>query len=104
MTIESYRQWAREDAEREYACPPRFEQDPEYWDAFTEEYRHGYEAALLRMWPLVEAMQEAQDDTVELRETLDKVGLAYANERRRRVTRMKDYIEQAISSLNLPKP
>ena len=56
MTIpDHYRQWAAKEAERKY---PR-KMWPEGTLDEVRRQRMGYEAALLRMWPLVDALQKA---------------------------------------------
>ncbi len=84
---EHYRQWAKQEAEREY---PR-KMWPEGTLDEVRRQREGYEAALLRMWPVVEALQR-MCEWHEKQATWDKGDNGYYA------------AKQALSSLNLPQP
>jgi len=93
MTIESYRQWAKEEAEREYPkCNGANRIHPHV------SLSAGYEAALLRMWPLVEALEKAVGAWEPLLADADLD--AGSNPAWLTVHHAKS----ALSSLNLPKP
>ncbi len=88
---EHYRQWAKQEAEREY---PR-KMWPEGTLDEVRRQRKGYEAALLRMWPLMEhsvRIIEAYNDKLVQAHT----PIAYL--------RHMGKLDEALSSLNLPQP
>ncbi len=59
MTIpEEYRQWAKEEAEREYPDVPGLPS----LQYEAEGLREAYVGAILRMWPVVEALQRLDID------------------------------------------
>ena len=93
---EHYRQWAKQEAEREY---PDRALDLGSWRGGGTQLRFhneriAYEAALLRLWPLVDAMQRI---AVVMPEVMPDDQHAVV------LGRVIATSKEALSSLNLPK-
>jgi len=105
-----YREWAKKEAEREYEWP--FDNaDTALKVGLNEDCdanRQAYEAALLRMWPLVEALEDAEDAFGFLEKSEpDSLGWAGHNTEGGPwpiAAELKSKMSKALTSLNLPKP
>lgn len=97
---DNYRQWAKSEAEREYPMP----------EADTQ--RRCYEAALLRMWPVVEAASKMLWPNVVSADDLALWGMASAGSAKSVKTvreivtdyrNAQDGLREALTTLNLPR-
>ena len=88
INIHHYRIWARVEAEREYPILPIQESLTSPMNALVRrEKRETYEAALLRMWPFVEALERISNtDPDDATAWFHRVS------------------DEALCSLNLPRP
>ena len=91
-----YRQWAKQEAEKEY---PR-KMWPEGTLDEVRRQRNGYEAALLRMWPLVDALQRISEKSNWYANNGARLPLEVDHAL---CVEIPSEADTALSSLNLPK-